>query len=86
MHACSSKNSNCKTREARRIIGRMKVSLTNPDREVQVKGPVQVAHLLKHLNLLPEAYLVIRGQDLLTEDEIVQDEDAVEIRAVISGG
>lgn len=86
MFARSDQRSNCKTRQTRRIIRWMKVSLTNPEREIHMKGPIQVSQLLKHLNLLPEAYLVIRGQDLLTEDEIVQDEDAVEIRAVISGG
>jgi len=30
--------------------------------------------------------LVIRGDDLITEDELLRDEDAVEVRPVISGG
>ena len=42
--------------------------------------------LLRDLNLLPEAYLVIRGDELVTEDETLKDSDEVEVRPVISGG
>jgi hypothetical protein len=30
--------------------------------------------------------MVIRGEDLLTDDDIVEDDQAIELRAVISGG
>jgi hypothetical protein len=30
--------------------------------------------------------LVIRGDELLTDDEVVEDADEIEVRAVISGG
>jgi len=30
--------------------------------------------------------LVVRGDDLVTEDELLRDEDRIEIRPVISGG
>ncbi|MEW6542970.1 MAG: MoaD/ThiS family protein [Nitrospirota bacterium] len=64
----------------------MKVQLSHPDRQVEVKGPKRVKDLLRDLNLLPEAHLVIRGDDLVTEDEFLKDEDSVEVRPVISGG
>lgn len=51
-----------------------------------MKGPRSVAAVLKDLDLLPEAVLVIREDALATEDEILRDEDTVEIRPVISGG
>ena len=51
-----------------------------------MKGPKRVKELLRDLNLIAEANLVIRGDDLVTEDELLKDEDAVEIRPVISGG
>jgi len=38
------------------------------------------------LNLLAEAHLVIRGDELVTEDEMLSDKDEIEIRPVISGG
>ncbi len=60
--------------------------LNHPVREVEVKGPRRVKELLKELSLLPEAVLVVRGDDLVTEDDILRDEDRVEIRPVMSGG
>lgn len=64
----------------------MKVMLTNPRKELEVPGPTRVQQLLQRLNLTPEAYLVIRGDELVTEDVVLQDCDSIEIRSVISGG
>ncbi len=64
----------------------MRVRLSHPERLVEVKGPKRVKDLLRDLQLLAEAHLVIRGDDLVTEDELLKDDDAVEIRPVISGG
>lgn len=64
----------------------MKVHLSHPERDVEVKGPKRARELLRDLNLIPEAHLVIRGDDLVTEDEVLKDEDLVEVRPVISGG
>lgn len=64
----------------------MKVQLSHPERQVEVKGPKRVRELLRELNLIAEAHLVIRGDDLVTEDETLQDTDKVEVRPVISGG
>ena len=60
--------------------------LSHPTREIELKGPKRVGEIFKALNLIPEAFLVIRGQDLMTEDEIVADGDVIEVRPVISGG
>jgi len=51
-----------------------------------VKGPKKVKDLLRELSLVVEAHLVIRGDELVTEDEMLYDKDQVEIRPVISGG
>jgi sulfur carrier protein len=64
----------------------MTVVLNHPVREVEVKGPKRVKDLLTELGLLPESVLVVRGDDLVTEDDTLRDEDRVEIRPVISGG
>jgi sulfur carrier protein len=64
----------------------MKVHLSHPTRNVELHGPKRVADIFKELQLIPEAFLVIRGQDLMTEDEIVADGDSIEVRPVISGG
>ena len=64
----------------------MQVQLSHPSRTIDVKGPKRVKELLRDLNLIVEAHLVIRGDDLMTEDEVLSDQDQVEIRPVISGG
>lgn len=64
----------------------MRVHLSHPTRSVEVKGPKRVKDMLRDLNLVLEAHLVIRGDDLVTEDEQLKDDDEVEIRPVISGG
>ncbi|GJL51192.1 MAG: thiamine biosynthesis protein ThiS [Nitrospirales bacterium] len=64
----------------------MKIHLSHPTRDIEIKGPKHVRDLFTELHLIPEAYLVIRGQDLVTEDELLADSDAIEIRPVISGG
>jgi len=66
--------------------GERKILLNHPVREVEVKGPRRVREVLKELNLLPESVLVVRGDELVTEDELLKDEDRIEIRPVISGG
>lgn len=64
----------------------MKVILRNPKREVEVAGRRRVRELLKELDILPETVLVIRGDEMITADTVVGDEDVIELRPVISGG
>ena len=64
----------------------MHIQLSHPPRTVELKGPKKTKDVLRELNLLVEAHLVIRGDELVTEDEILYDKDLVEIRPVISGG
>ncbi|HMU31032.1 MAG: MoaD/ThiS family protein [Nitrospira sp.] len=64
----------------------MLVQLSHPHRQVEIKGPKRTKELLRELNLVMEAHLVIRGDELVTEDEMLADADQIEIRPVISGG
>jgi sulfur carrier protein len=64
----------------------VKVLLNHPVRELDIPGPKRVKDLLKELALLPESVLVVRGNDLVTEDDTLGDNDRVEIRPVMSGG
>lgn len=64
----------------------MKVVLRNPTREVEVPGPTTVVALLQRLEINRESVLVIKGDELVPGDATLADDDAVEIRPVISGG
>ena len=64
----------------------MKVILRNPRREVELAGRRRVKELLRELDILPDTVLVIRGDQLLTADQVVEEGDEIEIRPAISGG
>jgi len=64
----------------------MRVHLRPQRRMVEVAGRRRVAQLLAELGILPVTAMVIRDDLLLTDGEVIEDADEVEIRAVISGG
>jgi sulfur carrier protein len=64
----------------------MKVIIRRPRREVQMPGSRRVRDLLQELQINPETVLVVRGEDLLTPDELIRDEETVEVVPAISGG
>ncbi|MBI2216024.1 MAG: thiamine biosynthesis protein ThiS [Candidatus Rokubacteria bacterium] len=64
----------------------MKVILRNPRREVEVHGNRRVKDVLRELEVLPETVLVIRGDTMLTADQMVGGDDVIELRPVMSGG
>jgi sulfur carrier protein ThiS len=67
-------------------MGKVKVLLRNPRREVEVQGPIGVQALLRQLGLQREAVLVIVDGALVTGDTTIQEGSEVEVRPVISGG
>jgi sulfur carrier protein len=64
----------------------VKVVLRNPRREVEVAGGRRVKDVLVELSIIPESVLVIRGDELITADQMLRDEDVIELRPVMSGG
>jgi sulfur carrier protein len=64
----------------------MKVILRNPRREVEVRGGRRVKDVLHELEILPETVLVIRGDTMITADQVVGVDDVIELRPVMSGG
>jgi sulfur carrier protein len=64
----------------------VKVVLRNPRREVEVAGGRRVKDVLRELAIVPETVLVIRGDTLITADQVVADDDTIELRPVMSGG
>jgi sulfur carrier protein len=68
------------------IVSVTTVVLRNPRREIQVTGGRRVKDILRELDVVPETVLVIRGDELITADQTVRDDDVLELRPVMSGG
>ena len=65
----------------------MKVIIRNPNRKtLEMSGGINVETLLKDLDFNPEQVLVIRENELLTRDIVIDDRDTIEILRAISGG
>ncbi len=64
----------------------MKVILRNPRREIEIAGGRRVKDVLRELDVIPETVLVIRGDRMMTADQVVGHDDVIELRPVMSGG
>lgn len=64
----------------------MRVCLNPQGRQLDVDGVSRVEDLLRRLEILPGTVLVIRGDQLLTDDARLEASDEIELRAVVSGG
>ncbi|MEM3373720.1 MAG: MoaD/ThiS family protein [Candidatus Woesearchaeota archaeon] len=64
----------------------MDIYLERENKKINIKFKGKVKDLLKRLNLNSEEVLVVKGEDLLNEDDILNDNDKVKIMSVVSGG
>ncbi|HVO22299.1 MAG TPA: MoaD/ThiS family protein [Candidatus Margulisiibacteriota bacterium] len=64
----------------------MLITLLPQRKQIEIEGRRRVADILCQLGLLPGTVMVIRGDTLVTDEEVVEANDAIEIRTVISGG
>ena len=62
----------------------MQVQLSHPARTVDVKGPKRAKDVLREL-IVVQAHLVIRGDELVTEEKC-SVRDQIRDQPVISGG
>jgi sulfur carrier protein ThiS len=64
----------------------MHITLLPQHKEIELAGRHRAGDILRQLGLLPGTAMVIRGDLLVTEQEFVEADEAIEIRSVISGG
>ena len=46
----------------------------------------KVKDILQHLKINPESFLVVRNNEVITEEETLQEHDRIVLLSVISGG
>lgn len=64
----------------------VKAVLLPQKRNLELPGRQRVSDVLAALQIIPGTVMVIRGDTLLTDGEVVEADDEIEIRSVVSGG
>ncbi|MFV9566921.1 MoaD/ThiS family protein [Thermoanaerobacter mathranii] len=64
----------------------MTIIFVGKNNRVTIKGAKSVEKLAKELNISLESHVFVKNGEIVTPDEILQDEDTVEVISVISGG
>lgn len=64
----------------------MSVKLVLRDKEFEVKAGMTLLDALKKSNIVPESVIATRDGEMITDDEVLRNGDAIKLIAVISGG
>ena len=64
----------------------MQIRLEPQGKQLTLAGRHRVGDLIRSLGIVAGTVIVIRGEELLTDDDLVENDQAIELRAVISGG
>ena len=64
----------------------MEIFLERENKSLKLRFSGSALELLKKMELNPEAFLVSRKDELVTEDTELHDSDSIKIMSVVSGG
>ena len=64
----------------------MRITILPQRKQVELSGRRRAADVLRELGFLPGTAMVIRGDELVPESGMLEADDVLEVRAVISGG
>ena len=64
----------------------MEIRLTLRDKTFTIDRKMSVKKAFREIGLSPESHLALKDGELLQEDQILKDGDAITIIPVISGG
>ncbi len=64
----------------------MKIYIESQNKNLELKFKGKVSELVKKLKIIPESCLIIRNNELVTDDEKLKDDDDIKILSVVSGG
>jgi sulfur carrier protein ThiS len=64
----------------------MRITVLPHRKQLEIAGRRRAADVLRELGFLPGTAMVIRGDVLVPEGTMLEADDDIEIRSVISGG
>jgi sulfur carrier protein ThiS len=64
----------------------MRITVLPQRKQFEIAGRRRAAEVLRELGFLPGTAMVIRGDELVPESGMLEADDVVEVRSVISGG
>ena len=64
----------------------MRITILPEGKHVELSGRRRASDVLRELGYLPGTAMVIRGDELVPEGDMLEAGDDIEIRSVISGG
>ena len=64
----------------------MHITVLPQRKQLEIAGRRRAAEVLRELGFLPGTAMVIRGDELVPEGAMLEADDVVEMRSVISGG
>ena len=64
----------------------MRVTILPQRKHVDIEGRRRAGDVLRQLGFLPGTAMVIRGDELVPESALLEADDVIEVRSVISGG
>lgn len=64
----------------------MRITILPENKHLELSGRRRVSDVLRELGFLPGTAMVIRGDELIPEGEMIEADDDIEVRSVISGG
>ena len=64
----------------------MRITILPEKKQVELSGRRSGSSVLNQLGFLPGTAMIIRGDELVPESEMLEADDEIEVRSVISGG
>ena len=64
----------------------MRITLLPQHKQVELDGRRRASDVLRQLGIVRGTAMVIRGDELIPDNGMIEAEDEIEIRSVISGG
>ncbi|MGH7787282.1 MAG: hypothetical protein ACRERC_10480 [Candidatus Binatia bacterium] len=64
----------------------MHITILPQRKQLEVAGRRRAGDMLRDLGFLPGTAMVIRGDELVPESGMLEADDVIEVRSVISGG